>query len=314
MTNLFSCFNNIVSGNTPLQINIDEVTTINDCDFIVRSRTEKGWTVDIVFDSSNYTWTGDSIFYYWGISGSTGSTEYIDNNLSFWLTSDRKIKWKSYRYVNESQNIINTDSTLGICSGSTTGNFNITISFERKYALTDCDLLNNGGINDLILNKTVTNIKDTITGATPIYDITYGLNENWSKDKRYRMGTLKIYLNGKPFYKLDNWEEVIPSQRSSTNKLVQLFGTGMTGVGNIHNGNCYINFLEINYYEEPLSFIEINNLFQTKNNIYNFSNCYDCTDSINSIDSDYEFIILEDNNTESYYLLNESGGKFLLED
>lgn len=283
MTNLFSCFNTAVSGLTPLEIIIDNINTINDCDFIVRPRTEKGWTLDLVFNATNYLWTGDSIFNYWGISGATGSTEYIDNNLSFWLTSDKKIKWKKFQYVNETQNIITTDSTISMCTGGTVDDFNITITFERNVELNDCDLENNGGINDLIINQTVTNINDTLTGATPIISTTYGLNGKWTSDKKYRLGTLKMYFNGRPIYKLKNWEEVIPSKRGSNYNLVQLFGNGMTGINNVHLGDCDIIINEINYYEEPLSFIEINNLYQEKENNYNFSLCVDCNDAIVSL-------------------------------
>lgn len=280
MTNLFSCFNTIVSGLTPIEIIIDEVTTINDCNFIVRPRTEKGWTLDLVFNATDYPWTGDSIFNYWGISGATGTTEYVDNNLSFWLTSDRKIKWKKYEFVDETKNKISSDSTISICTGATTDDFNITITFERNLELLDCDVENSGGVNDQVIEQKVTNAVDTLTGATPIYETIYGLNQKWSYEKEFRFGTLKIYLNGKPIYKLKDWEEVIPSKRGTSYNLVQLFGTGMTEVGNIHLGNCDIKINEINYYEEPLSFIEINNLFQEKENNYNFSSCAGCGESI----------------------------------
>ena len=69
MTNEFSCFNNNLSGLIPLTITIDTQTPIKeDCDdIIIRSRTEKGWTIDMVFNAGGYTWQDNSIFYYWGI-------------------------------------------------------------------------------------------------------------------------------------------------------------------------------------------------------------------------------------------------------
>lgn len=281
MTNQFSCFNNNLSGLLPLQNIIDNVITINDCDFIIRPRTEKGWTVDLVFNANGYSWSGDSVFYYLGITDETLPENYIDNNLSFWLTSDRKIKWKTYKYITDTQNKIITDSTVDLCSGATTDYFNITITFERNREFEQCNLLNMGGANDLIIKADVVNPLLALSGATEIYDYTYGFNDKWIKEVDNRLGTLKIYLNGKPIYKLKNWEEIIPTQRNSTNNLIQSWGTGTTGCDNIHNGTCDINIVEINYYEEPLNFLNINKIFNLKP--YPFDSCNNCYDNILSL-------------------------------
>ena len=281
MTNQFSCFNNNLSGLLPLQNIIDNVITINDCDFIIRPRTEKGWTVDLVFNANGYSWSGDSVFYYLGIADEILPENFIDNNLSFWLTSDRKIKWKTYKYISDTQNKIITDSTVDLCSGATTDYFNITITFERNREFEQCDLENKGGANDLITSSTVINPTQSLSGDTEQYSYTYGFDKKWIKEVDNRLGTLKIYLNGKPIYKLKNWEEIIPTQRKSTKQLVQLWGTGTTGCDNIHNGTCDIDMTEINYFEEPLSYIDINKLYYLKS--YSFNSCENCLDNLSSL-------------------------------
>jgi len=281
MTNLYNCFNDNLSGLIPLTNILDKTITINDCDFIVRPRTEKGWSIDIVFNTNNNIWVDNSIFYYWGISGATGSTEYLDNNLSFSFTSDNKIKWKTYKYIDENTQKIFSDKTESICSGITTDDFNITITFERNKELNECELLNYGGINDSIINKTVINQYSVLTGDTEIYEYTYDLGYKWQKEKYNRLGTLKIYINGKPFYKLKNWEEIVPCKRNTENNIIQTWGTGTTGCEDIHNGFCNFELKEINYYEEPLTFVEINKLFNLKSDNYNFNFCDNCSDNLN---------------------------------
>lgn len=284
MTNEFSCFNNNLSGLIPLTNTIDVLTTINDCDFIIRSRTEKGWTIDMVFNASGYTWQDNSIFYYWGIGGATGATEYIDNNLSFSFTSDNKIKWKTYKYTESGQYKIMSDVTPSLCSGATTGDFNITITFERNNILDgECEIENLGGVNDLITDTSVSNIFNAITGATENIVYTYGFDKKWINSKYFRYGTLKIYFNGKPIYKLNNWEEIIPSERGTSYPLIQVWGSGTTGCGDIHDGTCNFEIKEINYYEEPLGFLQVNNLYQSKLTIYDFNPCIDCNDQITGI-------------------------------
>jgi hypothetical protein len=281
MTNQFSCFNNNLSGLLPLQNIIDNVITINGCDFIIRPRTEKGWTVDLVFNGNGFNWSENSIFYYLGINDESLPENYIDNNLSFWLTSDRKIKWKTYKFISETQNKLMMDETVSICSGITTDFFNVTITFERNREFELCDLVNMGGSNDLIVESKVLNPISSLSGDTELYEYVYGFEQKWIKEVENRLGTLKIYVNGKPLYKLKNWEEIIPTQRNSTNQLIQSWGTGTTGCNDIHNGTCNINIVEINYYEEPLSYIDINKIIELKP--YDFNSCNNCSDNLSGL-------------------------------
>ena len=94
-------------------------------------------------------------------------------------------------------------------------------------------------------NNTVEIIKPPITHgcstATQIELI--NLNEKWLKDKDYRKGTLKIYINGRIFYTINDVEEIIP-RALSTDKEKQVgvpfnisWGGGSQG---LHNNLTFI--------------------------------------------------------------------------
>ena len=251
----------------------------------IRRRTEKGWTLDFVFNRDSIDWSGGTTFYYWGISGETEQTNYADNNLSFSFTDDGRIKWESIHYKKlscDSDPIYYTASgqTAVMCSDGTSNDFNLTITFERNSNLENCDLCNYGGSNDLITGKTMTvDQLDWLTGATEVYTIVEVLNEKWYENRDYRLGTLKIYLNGQKLYTLDNWEEIIPSQRESENDLVQIFGGGTVESGGIHEGETQFDLKEFNYYEYPFKFLQVKDNYNNLKQNYNITECTsDCLD------------------------------------
>jgi hypothetical protein len=231
----------------------------------IRTRTEDGWTADLVFNRDNIAWSGGSIFYYWGISGETVESNYADNNLSFGFTNDGRIIWKSVRYtpvdgINGTTNLytLTSGATPTLCDDGTSRDFNITITFKRNTTLTDCDLDNKGGLNDLIGTVTnTTDYKDWLTGATENKQGTEILSKKWYNERNNRLGTLKIYLNGNQIYKLENFEEIIPSQRASENELIQSWGSGTDGMNGIHTGFTQFIIQNVEYYEEPLSFLAV---------------------------------------------------------
>ena len=186
----------------------------------IRKRTEKGWTLDFVFNRDGFDWSGGTTFYYWGISGETEQKNYADNNLSFSFTDDGRIMWKAIRYKYDSCKDLlyytTTGQTAVFCTGGTLNDFNITITFERNIELTDCDLCNDGGINDLVTGKTIDstlNFKNWLSGDTLNYFSIEEISKKYYNERNSRLGTLKIYLNGNPIYKLKNFEEVVPSTR-----------------------------------------------------------------------------------------------------
>jgi len=288
---------------TPLVFEINKQYTGHTCDFLLRRRTELGWTIDMVFNKNGYDWSDGNTFYYFGISGETLSGNYLDNNFSLSFTDDGKIMWSAFHYSGHCNTIsgytttefITTGQTETLPSGSTIDDFNITITFQRNRILNGCEIANDGGWNDLINETTVTNINEVLTGATEIVEYVETLNQKWENEQNERMGTLKFYLNGKKIYSIQNWEEIIPSQRGSENLLIQKWGGGTVFSGGLHNdGNIVFsnddniefniltedeygmiteddslfNILRIKYYEQPLNFVEINHLFQTTTKPY----------------------------------------------
>jgi len=220
----------------PWSVNINTPYTRETCNFTVRRRTEKGWTLDFVFNRDNKNWEEGKTFYYWGIVNELNPLNFVDNNLSFSFTSEGKIMWESYRYSGYCDSgytesyYISSGETPTLCTNGTLNDFNITIVFERYKEFYECSLKNEGGINDYITGWTVTNPLNVISGSTEqISGMTETLSRLWSKERDNRLGVLKIYLNGQPIYKIENWEEIIPSQRNSSNGIYQILGGGTTG-------------------------------------------------------------------------------------
>jgi hypothetical protein len=270
------CFN----PTYPWENNVNQQYTglTQNCDYLIRRRTEKGWTLDFVFSGSPV----ESRFYYLGIKNDFLTQNYADNNLSFSFTSDNRIKWEAYRYSGNcspdsgytESYYVSTGQTREIPSYLLTGNYNITITFERYvYFDTECEIENYGGYNDLILGPhsvpytpslsavtanqittgyTITNSYDVIiSGSTPQYEFIEELNKKWAGEQHRRLGRLKIYLNGVPIYKIENWEEVIPSLRHSVCQMVQIVGNNLPD---------YI-IRRFQYYEEPLNFVHVKHHF-----------------------------------------------------
>ena len=219
---------------------------IDNCGSIIEQRNEKGWTLDFIFNRSGYTWSEGGIFYYLGVRGDNDPKNYADNNLSFGFTDDGRIKWNTIHYTPSGYKYI-SDQTDPLCVTDNTKDFDITISFERNYTLTECSLYNEGGINDLITGGTLNGTElQIMTGDTPNYTYTEVLSEKWLNERKFRLGTLKIYLNGVPIYKLKNWEEVIPSDRG-IQPFIQSWGGGTGEMNNIHNGVCMFDIKNIEY-------------------------------------------------------------------
>jgi hypothetical protein len=248
----------------PWEIEIDVPYTAYTCNFDIRRRTEEGWTLDFVFDREDLSWTSGDTFYYWGIKNETNPNHYLDNNLSFSFTSDGRIKWESYRYSGfcdttsgyTETSFISTGVTPTMCEEGTSQDFNITITFKRNIGLYDeCDLSNEGGWNDLVSGYTVLNPIDVLSGDTEEVYYVYSLNNKCFSEKNKRLGTLKIYLNGKPIYKIDDWEEIIP--REYENSISQIWGGGTNGIGGIHTGFTQFNLKRVKYFENPLTFPEV---------------------------------------------------------
>jgi len=307
----------------------------------IKKRTEEGWTADFVFNRESLPWVSGSTFYYWGISGETDPSNYADNNLSFAFTEDAKIIWKTIKYspIETLSGYTNhyttvTGSTPTLCEDGTSEDFNITIVFKRYTKLENCEIDNMGGKNDLVSGLTsTTKFGVRLTGGSESYIAIETLNKKWYDERNSRLGSLKIYLNGNPIYKIENFEEVVPTLRqiktvnftadgtqttfdvgddigtlhmvnvrstlqsddkysftvgdsfvefndlyvpksgstvsityykTTINPLIQSWGEGTEGVGDLHLGETQFNLKDIKYFEEPLSFIDVRNRYKNE--------------------------------------------------
>jgi hypothetical protein len=275
----------------PWAFDFSEGLGSDNCDPTLKRRVEKGWTLDFIFNREGLPWSAGSVFYYLGARGEDEEENYSDNNLSFQFTSDRRIKWVTHHYsgycgTNEYQEefYVSSGQTPQLCTIGELKDFNVTIVFDRYKRYTDCNLENDGGWNDM-KGFRINPYEDTvITGVTStqlsVWDETEVLTQQWANEREKRLGTLKIYLNGKPIYKIENWEEVIPSERG-VQPFIQSWGGGTKLMNNIHNGVCCFNMKSIKYYEEPLDFIHVRHNFITRENQYDFFICgLNCEDNL----------------------------------
>jgi len=293
-TNLIECQSSLSDTCCPIDQTLDvrpwayTIKPDGECPYRVKRRTEKGWTLDFVFNRDNLPWSLGSTFYYWGVRDEYDQKLYADNNLSFSFTSDGRIMWEAYRYSGECVNevyqenyYIDSGVTPILCENGTSKDFNITIVFDRDLRHTDCEIENAGGWNDLITGDTITNASDVVqSGSTESYNYVEELNKDWNDERYARLGTLKIYLNGWPIYKIENWEEVIPSTRGFQ-PLIQSWGGGTTGSGGIHTGVTSFNLKKVKYIETPLNALEVKHHYITSvKPLYDIVECTDpCEES-----------------------------------
>ena len=168
-------------------------------------------------------------------------------------------------------------STRGIfddCSGTTYSNVEhwaqIDAVFQRYEWLDTCDLYDKGGLGLLVKDvyyatlegRSVSLIEPPITREQP-YDpastevVTF--TDMWTEEQKYRLGTLKFYVNGKLFMVVENFEEIIP-RLLNTPKEKQI-GVGYNisvggGTQGLHDNltfadGCPATIDEITYQQDP---------------------------------------------------------------
>ena len=168
-------------------------------------------------------------------------------------------------------------STRGIfdeCSGTTYPNVEhwaqIDAVFQRYDWLDKCDLYDKGGLGLLVKDtyfatiedRSVTLIEPPLTHEQP-YDpastevVTF--NDMWTVEQKYRLGTLKFYVNGKLFMVAENFEEIIP-RLLNVEKEKQI-GVGYNisvggGTQGLHDnltfsGGCPADISELTYQQDP---------------------------------------------------------------
>ena len=168
-------------------------------------------------------------------------------------------------------------STRGIfddCSGTTYPNVEhwvqIDTVFQRYEWLDTCDLYDKGGLGLLVKDvyfatiegRSVSLIEPPITRETPYNPpstevVTF--TDMWTEEQKYRLGTLKFYVNGKLFMVVENFEEIIP-RLLNTEKEKQI-GVGYNisiggGTQGLHDnltfsGGCPIDLGGLQYQQDP---------------------------------------------------------------
>jgi hypothetical protein len=175
--------------------------------------------------------------------------------------------------------------------------FQVDVVWERYTYLDYCDLKWRGGLGDItkfeyldsLANDTIKLIKPPITHGNETAQTIelVNLDQSWLDDTKFRMGRLKIYVNGKIFFKIENFEEIIP-RALSTDKERQLgvpftisWGGGTQGLReNLTFSAC--TALEGKYIQDPECFstelLDTTSLSGLKTNILleeNFAGTFD---------------------------------------
>jgi hypothetical protein len=144
--------------------------------------------------------------------------------------------------------------------------FLVDAVWERYSWFDFCDLKFYGGLSDItkfeyldsLANNTVELIRPPLTHNEKSGELIelVNLNETWLKEKKYRLGRLKIYVNGKKIYTIEDFEEVIP-RGLFTDKEKQIgvpfnisWGGGTQGLHeNLTFSSC--SALTSNYIQDP---------------------------------------------------------------
>jgi hypothetical protein len=93
--------------------------------------------------------------------------------------------------------------------------------FRRREYFNECDLWNLGGLGLIVseqytattANNSISLIEPPITNEKdydPATTEVVSFNNNWFAEEIFRVGTLKLFVNGKLFMVIENFEEIIP--------------------------------------------------------------------------------------------------------
>jgi hypothetical protein len=168
-------------------------------------------------------------------------------------------------------------STRGIfdnCSGTTYANVEhwvqIDAVFRRREWFDECDLWDKGGLGLIVSEQyTATTANNSISLVTPPlthekdYDPAVtevvSFNNDWLVEEPFRVGTLKIYVNGKLFIIAENFEEIIPRLLNVEKEKQQGVGYNISlggGTQGLHDnltfsGGCPATVDDIVYQQDP---------------------------------------------------------------
>jgi Leucine-rich repeat (LRR) protein len=216
----------------------------------------------------------------------------FSNAIGFRITEDMRIGYRTIRYTKQ---CVDTGEVLtgGTCATETTMQqesicgyiieesysepicpyamlsgtcadiwLQVDVVFERDLYIDECDLYNDGGVNDLIKVRhdkfyrygqhfedgdswgSLCDCDDKqypefIDEAYFNYECKEPQVQKWFSERDFRMGTLKFYVNGRIVHTVNDYEEIIPRQLN-TNKQTQVgvaynmsWGGGSQGLRNM---------------------------------------------------------------------------------
>ena len=147
--------------------------------------------------------------------------------------------------------------------------FLIDCVWERNTYYDTCDLYYRGGLGlisdteyvDSLSNNSILLIQPPITheGSAPVEQVEIvNLNERWLIEREDRLGVLKIYVNGRLFYVINGFEEIIP-RALNTEKEKQLgvpfnisWGGGTQGLReSLTFTGCPTSLTGLTYIQDP---------------------------------------------------------------
>ena len=147
--------------------------------------------------------------------------------------------------------------------------FLVDCIWERNSYFDDCDLYYKGGLAlisknyyvDSLSDNTVNLIEPPLThsgSSAPEKIDVINLNEKWLTEKNHRLGSLKIFVNGKLFFVINGFEEIIP-RALNTEKEKQLgvpfnisWGGGTQGLReSLTLDDCPTSLTGLTYQQDP---------------------------------------------------------------
>lgn len=219
--------------------------------------------------------------------------DVYSNALGFRITDDMKVGYRAIRYTggcittgqtcdsgqtytcgytieeNYSEPLCGFITNSGDCKDTW---IQVDVVFNRNRHLEDCEIHNNGGVNDLINVDHENKDPKKVTTKTCdeeypkfVKDAYFDFNCNgskvtsWFDERESRLGTLTFYVNGRRFHTVHDFEEIIPRQLN-TNKQTQVgvsynmsWGGGAMGLReSLHPTDCDVNNPTLNnLYPEP---------------------------------------------------------------
>jgi hypothetical protein len=279
----------------------------------------------------NYSWkhinqikTGQTnnggFFFFKGLRQQAGARDAYSNALGFRIDDDMRIGYRTIRFTGdcvdggtECKPDSNWECGWGleesysdpICPFiSLSGNcaetwLQVDVVFDRNLYLEDCDLLNEGGINDLVegpYSYSADNVCDTFDPGSINLDCSANTIYHWFNEKKYRMGTLKFYVNGRVVHTVNDYEEIIP-RHTNLNRKRQFglpynmsWGGGAWGfresnkpvaqqndlISKYFAGSFIGGISQMMYYLKPLTADEVYHNFLINKERYSLIDCEEC--------------------------------------